>query len=58
MQEIQRQYAVRQSAMMARVQNQRSIRDWLLNSRGVQGTNAKQLEMAALMDADEDICDS
>ena len=58
MQEVQRQYAMRQGALLTRIQGQRSIRDWLVNSRGVQGAKAKQLEITALMDADEDICDS
>jgi hypothetical protein len=56
--ECHRQYAARQKILNTRVSGQRSIRDWLITSRGLNGADVTRLDMAERMNTDEDINDS
>ena len=58
LQEIQRQYVARQRTLTTRTPGQRSIRDWLHNSRGISGRAAKDHNASALLHIDEDIDDA
>jgi len=58
LQDIQRQYVAKQRTLTTRTPGQRSIRDWLHNSRGISGSTAKHNEAVTLALMDEDVDDA